>query len=289
MSLHEESHSFAADLHDTALTFDAPNTEVLYSHAVTGGRRIKRRWAAQGALGALAAVAVAGSLAFSLAPGTRTHLAKPAATASVHRTVTYDGPVSGEYMLENFKALLPTDVKIDPPHGGATLTGVSYAIYGTNSGWSAEAYTTATVNGQRVGVSLSVDRPNYVSTCALGVPRGGSCTTTSLGGGATLVEYEWPVDMASQFEFYRNLPGGVDVHLTVRGDRAGNHPALTMSQILALVTAPVWDKALADLPAAIDCPSGIQPQNGGLGLYWVCTGDGRLFPNAGATNIATNL
>ena len=148
MTMHEESRSpsFADDLHKVAMTFDAPNTEFLYGSAVTRGRAIKRRRAFQGAFGAVVALVAAGALGLALAGGTSGH-AVPSASDSVARPTASAGPITGKYMLESFKALLPGDVKIDPADGSATLYGVSFAVYGTSGGWTASAYTAAKING----------------------------------------------------------------------------------------------------------------------------------------------
>ena len=289
--MHEESQSpsFVEDLHKVAMTFDAPNTELLYGSAVHRGRAIKRRRAFQGALAAVVALVVAGSL-LTLAGGTKGH-AVPSASSMVTRPSSSDGPVSGKYMLESFKALLPGDVKIDPTDGMATLYGVSYAIYGTDGSWSARAYAFTKIDGYQENVQLSVDRPAYVmTTCALddtGAKIG--CKTTSLGGGAKLVTYTSATENGSELDVYRNLPDGVDVHLQVQGTAPVGHPVMTESQMLALVTAPAWDEVIADMPAKIDCPSGIQPQNGGRGPDWVCTGTGKIYPAGPSVDSDTNL
>lgn len=292
MTMHEESRSpsFADDLHKVAMTFDAPNTEFLYGSAVTRGRAIKRRRAFQGAFGAVVALVAAGALGLALAGGTSGH-AVPSASDSVARPTASAGPITGKYMLESFKALLPGDVKIDPADGSATLYGVSFAVYGTSGGWTASAYTAAKINGHNASVQLTVNRPPYVTTCAADGPVNlkHSCTTTPLGGGATLVEYWVPFGTEPEYDVYRNLPGGVDVHLSIIGDAAVGTRLLTMPQILALVTAPAWDRVLAALPPAIDCPGDIQPQNNGRGPNWICGKTGKIYPGGPAADTYTNL
>ncbi len=290
--MHEESQSpsFVEDLHEVAMTFDAPNTELLYGGAVTRGRAIKRRRVSQGAFGATVALAAAGSLAFALAGGTDGGRVEPSSSASVVWPTASSGTISSQYLLETFRALLPGDVEVDP--ADQSILAYPFAIYGGGE-WRAIVSMDAIIHGQKERLQISVDRLGSIMTCALPYTAKDSCTASALGGGATLVTYTLAMHTSSgvnsDVDVYRNLPGGIDVHLQLQGTAPVNQPVLTASQLLAMVTDPAWDKVIAAVPPKIDCPGGLQPKTDENGSDWICADDGKIYPGGNTDNTSTNL
>ena len=275
MSIHEGRESFAVALHETAEQIETPFAEFLYEGAVRRGKQIRRRRRTGAALTGVAAVGAAAAVAAVGLSGTGRAAPAPVQVATISPK---DVP---KYMATTFISVLPSGVLLQTSDGDSTLSGWGYSMPGNDGRWSAAAQTLIVYQGQKYTAALSVADGGM--TCQE-FSQLVTCNTKRIGS-ATLV-YPGPLKGASQLkneDYNLDYADGKSVQLQVtpNTDNTASIVPFTEQQAEHIVTSPVWNPVLADLPARVSCPD-LEPAPGKLAApEWLCTTTGKLYPVEG--------
>lgn len=249
-----------------------PHSADLIRRSIDQGRRMRLFRATRISVAALAVVTAGGILmatdVFGIRGGNGTpdQLAAGAPTRSTEQP-PFRGPssISGEEMVRTLEGLLPPGGTVSAASGRGSQAGSMGVVLPTAN------LTYSTANGSS-GIDIAIARlesgvPARQRGCLpVEVRPYDKCTTEKLPGGAVLNttrSFTYPSSDSGQKRWYVVLTTSDGAQLTVqefggggeKGSSSGAEPLLSIAQLTSIVRSPVWNKAIATLPAPEEAPS----------------------------------
>jgi len=281
---HDRPDGIAEAMRETAFSFDAPASTTLYAGALAHARRHRRRSAAAGTLAAVAVVGVAGAVVTQVpthggvSPSSSTgpaaggpstsgsspspdHSTSPTTVAPPKHVTAAEGKALANFVLNTALGALPPGshpVNTGFGAGGTKIpdgkhlpvNGAPADVLGVVNG----TWNMGTTDGPGAAVDVAV-RTDALTCQKLKLSPQDVCTVTPFAKGGELITYKSRKDPVNQtgpyfLDYIWLRPDGAEVEVAMVAPSASQF-ALTSDQVNALLSAPGWDQAAAQLKALI--------------------------------------
>ncbi|MFJ2397624.1 hypothetical protein ACIOTI_33400 [Streptomyces sp. NPDC087843] len=253
-----------------------PHSADLVQRSIARGRRMRLIRATRvAAVTAAFALITAGSTlmatdAFGIrgGDGNPDRLRAGASTRSTERPPSHEpSSISGQEMTHTLESLLPPGGTVSAASGrgsrsdGPVVWPTAQLTYSTEHGSSGIDITIA-----RLESGTPADQQQGQAGCLpVEVRPYDKCTTEKLPGGAVLNttrSFTYPNSATGQKRWYVVLTSPDGVQLTVqqfsgggeKGSSSGADPLLSIAQLTSVVRSPVWERAIAAVPAPRGAP-----------------------------------
>ncbi|MEY9930853.1 hypothetical protein ABH926_005500 [Catenulispora sp. GP43] len=263
-------------MRETAFSFEAPASAVMYAGALAQARRHRRRSAAAGVLTAVAVVGVAGAVvtqnstragvspasSATTPAGGSSSPAKPTTEPTTKPATAADRKALADFVLNTGIGALPAGSHIEgdpssgvegskfPPQKRLPVTPPTDVLGGVNGAW-------AVGPGGATSVSIEVQVRTLALTCDhfKTLSPQDVCTTTPFAKGGEVVSHQYRKDSIHQTgQYFRDYiwlrPDGADVIVSQVAPSESQF-VWTGDQVDGLLARPAWDQAVTQLKAFI--------------------------------------